>query len=157
MRFNPKIVRGEEPPVTVDGEIELPADLAALADQLGDDAAHLAACYPPVRATRLSRTPSAPRRKAMPRGKTIAIAAAAIGGAALAALITLSALFPSATMPLAARTSGVQSNPSSTHSLTSFSPGGEATVSLVDLSGPELEAWLDLIASEPSHDISVSF
>jgi hypothetical protein len=40
------VIPGEEPPTDETGELLLPVDLQALADQLFDDAAHLAAQYP---------------------------------------------------------------------------------------------------------------
>ena len=43
MRFEPRVIPGEEPPTDETGELLLPVDLQALADQLFDDAAHLAA------------------------------------------------------------------------------------------------------------------
>ena len=46
MSFDPKLIHPDEPPLTPAGDIDLPDDLAALAEQLSDDATHLATCYP---------------------------------------------------------------------------------------------------------------
>lgn len=46
MRFEPRVIPGDEPPTDEAGELLLPDDLQALADQLFDDASHLAARYP---------------------------------------------------------------------------------------------------------------
>jgi hypothetical protein len=46
MRFDPRLIHPDDPPQKTGGELDLPADLAALAEQLSDDAAHLAARYP---------------------------------------------------------------------------------------------------------------
>src|SRR5262249_5244777 len=146
MRFDPKVVRGDNAPLTPDGEIDLPAELAELAEQLGDDAAHLAATYPPVRTTRL-KSPSGSWRK------RVAIVAAAFGGLSLAVAIILAVVLQG---PLVASRSEAGGPAQLAPSLTSVSPVPEATVSLVDLSGPELEAWLDLMERE-SRNVSVSF
>ncbi len=47
MRFDPKLISPEPPPLDEAGELLLPDDLAELAAQLGDDAQHLAALYAP--------------------------------------------------------------------------------------------------------------
>ncbi|HEX5105843.1 MAG TPA: hypothetical protein VFV87_18625, partial [Pirellulaceae bacterium] len=46
MPFDPKLIHPDQAPLFPDGEIDLPPDLAALGEQLRDDARHLAACYP---------------------------------------------------------------------------------------------------------------
>lgn len=48
MPFDPRLIPPEPPPLDPDGEISLPDDLALLAEQLADDAQHLARCYPPA-------------------------------------------------------------------------------------------------------------
>ena len=83
------------------------------------------------------------------------IAATAFCGSALAIAISIAvvSLGPS----LVATRTGDGNSAQRQSSYTSVSPASEATVSLVDLSGPELEAWLDLHEREPAHPISVSF
>jgi hypothetical protein len=46
MRFDPRLIHPDDPPERADGELELPDHLAALAEQLADDAAHLASRFP---------------------------------------------------------------------------------------------------------------
>ncbi|MCU0877770.1 MAG: hypothetical protein MUF06_08315 [Pirellulaceae bacterium] len=46
MRFDPRLIHPDEPPERADGELDLPDHLAALAEQLADDAAHLSLKYP---------------------------------------------------------------------------------------------------------------
>jgi hypothetical protein len=46
MPFDPRLIQPEPPPLDAQGQIDLPDDLAMLAEQLEDDARHLALCYP---------------------------------------------------------------------------------------------------------------
>src|SRR5262245_12352133 len=46
MPFDPKLINPDQPPLSADGDLDLPADLKALAEQLCEDASHLASCYP---------------------------------------------------------------------------------------------------------------
>ena len=46
MRFDSRLIRPDDPPERSDGELDLPDHLAALAEQLADDSAHLARKYP---------------------------------------------------------------------------------------------------------------
>lgn len=46
MPFDPRLITPDDAPLDAHGEIDLPDDLAELAAQLCDDAAHLSACYP---------------------------------------------------------------------------------------------------------------
>lgn len=68
MRFDPRLIHPDEPPERADGELDLPDHLAALAEQLTDDAVHLARRYPaempvPVGlAARLAREAEAVKR-----------------------------------------------------------------------------------------------
>src|SRR5437660_201191 len=83
MRFDPKLVHPDQPPLSPDGDLDLPDELAALALQLADDAAHLSACYPPS-----SRKPMARPATARPRFATAAVwSCAAVVAAALLALV----------------------------------------------------------------------
>src|SRR3954463_15554354 len=58
MSFDPKIIAAEDPPLTADGDIDLPADFAALGEQLRDDAVHLVNRYP-ARASKAVDIPAA--------------------------------------------------------------------------------------------------
>ena len=46
MPFDPRIIHPDEAPLGPNGDLDLPDDLSALAEQLADDAAHLSARYP---------------------------------------------------------------------------------------------------------------
>lgn len=149
MRFDPKVVRAGEAPLTSAGDIELPPHLAALGQQLGDDAAHLAACYPPAKSMHLNQAAASSWRK------RATIAVAVFCTSALAIVMTLAALLQG---PSQVASTTYNENPvSAAPSFTSVLPASDVTVSLVGLSGPELEAWLDLLDHEPAHPISVSF
>ena len=145
MPFDPKLIPADDAPLTADGEIKLPDDLAALAGQLRDDAAHLAAVFP--------ATPSEHRRQpaAASRNNQYTVAAAVAGTTLAAVLGGLVVLWQGA-KPLAVTTN---SAPSPTEFVsTAASPA--TTVSLTELSSPELEALLDLIQRQPE-TVSVSF
>lgn len=160
MPFEPQLIHPEDPPLTPDGELQLPGDLAALAEQLGDDSRHLAARYPAAR----PRGPLAPRA-AMPQ-VTLAAGGAnshrwqkatILAGSSLATLLfCLVAIqqFASGVKPgpieMAARATAPAGTavatprpavaPAAVMAVPSISP----TISLGDLSGPELEAVFDL-------------
>jgi hypothetical protein len=120
----------------------LPDELAALGEQLRDDAVHLAACYPSQRTTSLDQRAAPPRRNLYVTG------AAMVCGAAVASivLIVFSAWRP--LTPIAVNTDS---------SFISTPAASSTTLSLSELSGPELEALLDLIEHEPKSTMSVSF
>jgi hypothetical protein len=151
MRFDPKLIRSDEPPLVADGDLELPDDLAALAEQLGDDAVHLAVCYPPARTAILPQQSPASQRN------RVAAAAAMLCGSALAAVLVTTVVLWRSAAPIANEAGSNKRDQAPQSSFTSASVGGHATVSLTDLSAPELEALLDLIDREPGHTISVSF
>src|SRR5262245_16586804 len=151
MRFDPKIIPGEEPPLKADGQLDLPDELAALAAQLGDDAAHLAACYPPPPTGKLDlHAVGRPRQR-------IAAAAALIAGSALTVLLVFSVAWWRHGPPVAIQADASPAHQSAATSFTSASVGGQATVSLTELSGPEFEAFIDLLQREPDKTVSVSF
>ena len=159
MPFKPHLIHPEEPPLTPDGELELPADLAALAEQLGDDARHLAARYPATHGP-LACRPLAPRAEASQVNLAAGTAgprrwskAAVLAGSSLATvLVCLFAIqqFGSDSKPgpsaLAARPAAPAAltqpalAPAAAIGVPSFGP----TISLGELSGPELEAVFDL-------------
>ena len=146
MPFDPKLIHPEEPPLTPRGELDLPADLAALGEQLGADAAHLSRCYP---AAQKQTARAAPYTK---------YAFAALGSA-LAALLVAALIWQSlpgrpaaerATLPLTA-----DALPAASPAIAT--PHHPDAVSLADLSGPELEALLDLLARDPNRATTISF
>jgi len=156
MPFDPKLIHAEEPPLTAGGDLDLPADLAALAQQLGDDAAHLSARYPagPAKA----ETTTGVRRRAASYVGYAAI------GAAVASLLGAIVLWESLAGPPVAKTTtattAAVAPPVSVPSLSSTpavaAPRGE-NVSLVDLTGPEVEALLDLLDRDPGRAGGISF
>jgi len=151
MRFDPKLIRSDEPPLAADGELKLPDDLAALAEQLGDDAAHLAACYPPARTANFPQPLPAWRRK------RFAATTAMLCGSALAVVLVMAVVMWRSAAPIAIEANSNKPDRRPQSSFTSVSAGPHAAVSLTDLSSPELEALLDLMEREPGHTMSVSF
>jgi hypothetical protein len=158
MRFDPKLIHPDEPPLDAGGELDLPADLTALGQQLGDDAAHLAATYPANRSLASSNMGHDARlRPAWRYARYLAASAAA-----LAALwITAVAWQPqrgARPQPRTA-TSDVQSSaPHATSPVAAIAGSTqESHVSLPDLSGPELEALLDMLQDDPGRVTSISF
>jgi hypothetical protein len=167
MPFNPKLVLPDVPPLASDGELNLPADLAALGDQLTDDAAHLARRYPSRLPTGLaaikSERPTAWRSVSF--GVPLSLAGLALGLTAVLAVSiallrqTLDERAPSAAVPVHIL---ADFPPPREHRLPIADqvPGDEAShsaISLVGLSGPELEAFLDLIEQQPAAGASVAF
>jgi hypothetical protein len=150
MRFDAKLIRSDEPPLAADGELKLPDDLAALGEQLGDDAAHLAACYPQA------RTPGLMQPLAASRRKRIAATAAMLGGSTLAAVLVVAVVMWPSAAPIAVEADSNQPV-QPLQSFTSVLTRPPATASLTDLSAPELEALLDLMEREPGNTMSVSF
>jgi hypothetical protein len=146
MRFDPKLIHVEEPPLAANGDLNLPPDLAALAEQLSDDANHLAALYPAISDTPTrSVSEGFGRQHVQPRHRTTAFIAAAFA-ASLAGFVVYwqsPQLTPQKDFP----------TPS--HFITSTSPS-ETTISLTELSSPELEAFLDL-ERLPDNALRVSF
>ena len=153
MPFDPKLIHAEEPPLTAAGELDLPADLAALAQQLGDDAANLAAKYPAAAAR--PAIASADQRGAFKYAAYI-LAGTAVA-ASLFAVLTWQSFPQSPTQGMtAAPTLAPTLVPSLSATDASSRPKRE-NVSLVDLSGPELEALFDLLDREPGRAGEVSF
>ena len=145
MRFDPKLIHPEEPPLDPQGELDLPADLAALAEQLRDDSAHLAERYPAVAA--LKATPSRPYGTYALLGSSVA---------SLLVAIVIWQLQPGrpAAQPLTAVTAPVAEP---TVEATIAVPAPTNSVSLADLSAPELEALLDMLDRDPNRVTSISF
>lgn len=152
MPFDPKLIPPDDAPLRPDGEIDLPAELAALGEQLRDDAQHLAKRYP---AARDGAAPVAivARARARSWGK-VAVLAASAAATVLAGVVALQIAIPQkATPSVAERPDSAGNNavvapeavPAAGESI-----GSPTTVSLTELSGPELEALIDLWQREPS-------
>jgi hypothetical protein len=173
MPFEPNLIHPDDPPLSPDGELQLPADLAALAEQLGDDARHLATRYPAARGS-LARGPLAPRAES-PQVNLAALSApsprwpkaAILAGSSLATLLfCLIAIqqFGNGTnlAPLATanRTTAPASSPlpASVPTTVIAVPSISPTISLGDLSGPELEAVFDLWErGQHDENLSIAF
>src|SRR5439155_15895492 len=79
MPFDPKLVHPDQPPLSPAGDLDLPDDLAALAQQLANDAAHLSASYPPSCPKSVARLATArPRFATAAVGSSAAVIAAAV-------------------------------------------------------------------------------
>jgi hypothetical protein len=151
MRFDPKLIHPEEAPLAADGELELPADLAALAEQLGDDAAHLAASFPAARTERNVTTRRVGQSSARSYWRY------ALVGSSLAALLLAVAVWQMQPgQPVVNRTT-VATSPLPIHTPALASPTAVDAVSLADLSAPELEALLDMLDRDPNRVTSISF
>lgn len=151
MRFDPKLIHPEDPPLAADGELELPADLAALAEQLGDDAAHLASRFPAARTEDRVTTRSAGHSTALSYWKF------ALVGSSLAALLLAVAVWQMQPGQPTVNRTAVATSPLPIHTPSLASPTAVDTVSLADLSAPELEALLDMLDRDPNRVTSISF
>ena len=154
MPFDPKLIQPDDAPLLPSGEIDLPPDLAALGEQLRDDALHLAARYQPGSAIGRELVEQASASGARSRTwKKIAVLAAS-GLATMLAGVFAVQMFgtPQANPGVAVAPVVPQENPSEPAAVPtalSTSIGSPPMVSLTELSGPELEALLDLWQREP--------
>jgi hypothetical protein len=143
--------------VTTDFELplELPAELATLGEQLQSDAARLANLYP----TSANRAVSESRRSAVRITLRRMGAAAAVLVTGVIGAWQLMPLRPAAHPPGSAvsmsRDPAVPGNPSPPAD--SLVTGRPATYSVAELSGPELEALVDLMQRDPAAVQRVSF
>jgi hypothetical protein len=150
MPFDPKLLHPEEPSLAANGELDLDPALASLAEQLTDDAAHLAASYPP---TSLTRAPSAREETGRRRAPSHHYTAALIACALAACLVSFVLVWQGPTSKLLDRSSP----PSETSHAIATQVSADTTISLTDLSTPEIEALLDLTDRSPHNAIRVSF
>jgi hypothetical protein len=163
MPFDPRIVHPDEPPLRPDGGLDLPADLAALAEQLGDDAAHLSACYPADRAPQVALAAELVQSAARIKRQHWFRSAVVVGtGLATVAALGISLIIAAQQAPDTAGPSrplvvSPGERPlSASAALIDPLPAAPA-LSVGELSGPELEALLDLLDSEPRSMASISF
>ena len=154
MPFDPKLIHADEPPLAAGGDLDLPAELAALGEQLSADAARLAAVYPPRQSAAISlgRSPASSRAWKYARYSA--------AGLVVAVTLGIAAVAWQPGKPLAhtppAKTPAIA--PAATSPVAAISPRpAEPSLSLTDLSGPELEAVLDMLADDSARDTSISF
>jgi hypothetical protein len=156
MPFEARIVKAEEPPLVANGDLDLPPDLAALAEQLADDSTHLAASYPPTVA-KLARRASEGFFATHPKSRrrtSILVATSASVAAGLAALL---AGFVALTQIPVSDPPVHSPAPSSPPQFITTAAPSESIISLTELSSPEVEAILDLMERTPDNTIRVSF
>jgi peptidoglycan/LPS O-acetylase OafA/YrhL len=166
MPFDPKLVNEDE--AGFEGDLKLPDDLALMAEQLGDDAARLAATYPPpvpavLAASReASAAQSSSRRKAW-LTRSLAGTALAVGIVTISLVASNSYQPQNANHPLPA----VAPLPASGSLVVHEAPTPKGTQPqkipvtpaswLGDTSGPELEALMDLWEHDQPAVRSLSF
>jgi len=170
MPFDPRLIHPDQPPLVPDGELDLPDELAALAQQLTDDAVHLVGRYPADRAPQVALAAelveSAERlARVSRRRRAFFLGASAIGAglASVAALAISLAWQPNDNVPVVSGL--VASTPAAiapVEAKEAPSPitiplHSTATLSVGELSGPEMEALLDLLQGEPRSVASISF
>jgi hypothetical protein len=162
MPFEPKLVRSDDSFAAAEGSLELPPELAVLGDALRTDAQQLADCFPPPHhaASPASLAAQTLRRRWVWRR---------LGGAAALLLVgfviawqTFAPQRPTGEL-LSAAVEGGRSPADAAHA----APRAEArrltrtdaskTIRLTELTGPELEALVDLVQREPCASTSVSF
>ena len=146
MPFKPKIVGPDDLPPAFAEERQWPAEIAALAQRLEADAQRLAAAYPPRRESATASQPSlsAARRLLAP-------------GIGAALLLVAVAVAWRTTPPTHNK---AYSEPELTAVTIPYASGDAAVaaaVSVAELSGPELEALVDLVGREAETAASVSF
>ena len=169
MPFDPRLISEDDADFDAAADLQLPADLALMAEQLGDDAARLAATYPPpvpavIAAVSRQKTdvPSVSRRNAW--------LTRSLAGTALAAgLITISLVASNSYRPQNANhpLPAAASSPA-IDSLVAHEPATPKSTQpqkilvtpaswLGDTSGPELEALMDLWEQDQPAVRSLSF
>jgi len=168
MPFDPRLIHPDDAPLRADGDLDLPDDLSALAEQLADDAVHLSAHYPANRepqvalAAELVQSAERIKRRSW-RPATF------VGGAAIASVAAIGlTLSMWATANRRPTTTDLVTSPDASASATApdelpaLIPGALAApsptaLSLGELSAPEMEALFDLLQRDPNHASSISF
>jgi hypothetical protein len=158
MPFDPELIHPDDAPLLPSGEIHLPDDLAALAEQLSDDAAHLSACYPAAGEANVALASelatSAVRLKSQSRRRVAAFLGV---GVASLLLCTLPFIRPQRdSLPHPPRERVVDSASIASPAARPASAATTMSLSLGELSAPEMEALLDLLEGD-SHSSSISF
>jgi hypothetical protein len=154
MRFDPRIVRPDETLI----DEELPDDLAALGAQLQDDARRLASCYPPRAAgNELSLRCVAPAPAARQRHWPLVLSGGVGGLIALGLAVALIVLDPdllrtswikheTSHAPLASPQEAIASGRQRAER--GVLPPVTPAVFSGGITGPEMEAWIDLHKEE---------
>ena len=144
-----------------DSDLALPDDLAELASQLSADAERLSACYPAGKPNKVVvQTASTKSRMAFAASLVLGLAVSVIGGA----VITPSWLPEPAiergsvaNIPTASEASLIAVVKLNQDNDTPLFESESSTISLAELSSPEIEALLDLWEREPNEAPSVAF
>jgi len=166
MPFDPKLVPADKLPQTAGGDLELPADLKTLAGQLEADAAHLARCYPPRQdLTQPAMMALSARRRVVTRyagwGVFALLVIATLGfwlGTTISSIQGVKQESVAASNMLPAGTEDSQLVPPDTSDPNGIAiSDSSAELSLSGLTGPELEALLDVLESEPGIIRSIAF
>ena len=165
MPFDPNIIRADD--ASFEGDLKLPDDLALMAEQLGDDAARLAATYPPPVPAVLAAVSR--QEKAAQTRRTSWLTRSLAGTALAAGLVTISLVASNSYQPQnanhplpavapspASGTVVVHEAPAPTGSQPQKIPVTPASW-LGDTSGPELEALMDLWEQDQPAAGSLSF
>ncbi|MCE9526198.1 MAG: hypothetical protein K8R36_09105 [Planctomycetales bacterium] len=176
MQFDPKLIREDD--ANFEGDLKLPDDLALMAQQLGDDAARLAATYPPPKPAVLvasRRKTAAPSRRSFWLMRSLAGTALAVGLVTISLVASNSYNGVTGERPASAgRSLGAGENGGKVVQLhrpayagrsplahESPSPSSQVPVTpaswLGDTSGPELEALMDLWEKDQPAVRSLSF
>ncbi len=164
MPFDPNIIREDD--ASFEGDLKLPDDLALMAEQLGDDAARLAATYPPPvpAVLAVSRQVSAVQSR-----RTSWLTRSLAGTALAAGLVTISLVASNSYRPQNLNRPLPVTNPSPVPRALVVheapTPKGSQPQKipvtpaswLGDTSGPELEALMDLWEHDQPAAGSLSF
>lgn len=161
MPFDPKLVQPDDAPLKAGDEIDLPDNLAALGEQLRDDAMHLATCYPAA-GRELGLLPQNVARWRSRKWIKIAVLASTAAATLLITVATIRQFSAARAMrPTGPALAAIQSPAEASGALDAARaadpaspalpiPAASSTsVSLTELSGPEFEALLDLWQREP--------
>jgi hypothetical protein len=159
MPFNPKLVRSDDSTAAVEGSLDLPPELAVLGDVLRADAQQLADSYPPPQHAASSAVhPLVQRWSSFHLGAAAALLAVGLGIAGQIPLRRQPAddRLSAAAMAERALDAGAESTPSATP-LRLTSTDARGILRVAELTGPELEALVDLVQRESNASTSVSF
>jgi hypothetical protein len=164
MPFDPRLIHPDDAPLLPNGDLDLPDDLSALAEQLADDAAHLSARYPadrqPQVALAAELVQSAERIKRRSRRPAALLVGAGLASlAAIGMTVSMFALRngrPGAPDLAESPSASAPFEPLDTVPV-SFPAPSPTALSLGELSGPEREALFDLLQRDSNLGSSISF